>query len=64
MRFGTHKALCHVSSCSLATPDTLCISAVEKNKTFFELWNEEYRYGIKTRGGKIGIDLCIIKPFK
>ena len=44
-------------------------SAIEKgrrlvNKTFFELWNEEYRYGIKTRGGKIGIDLCIIKPFK
>ena len=32
------------------------------NKKFFELWNEEYRDGIKTRGDKIGMDLCIIKP--
>ena len=28
----------------------------------FELWNEEYRDGIKTRGDKIGMALCIIKP--
>ena len=27
-----------------------------------ELWNEEYRDGIKTRGDKIGMILCIIKP--
>ena len=27
-----------------------------------ELWNEEYRDGIKTRGDKIGMDLWIIKP--
>ena len=26
-------------------------------KQFFELWNEEYRDGIKTRGDKIGMDL-------
>ena len=32
------------------------------NKKFFELWNEEYRDGIKTRGDKIGMTLCIIKP--
>ena len=32
--------------------------------TFFELWNEEYRDGIKTRGDKIGMTLCIIKPLK
>ena len=25
------------------------------NKKFFELWNEEYRDGIKTRGDKIGM---------
>ena len=29
---------------------------------FFELWNEDYRDGIKTRGDKIGMDLCIIMP--
>ena len=29
---------------------------------FFELWNEEYRDGIKTSGDKIGMALCIIKP--
>ena len=28
----------------------------------FELWNEEYRDGIKTSGDKVGMDLCIIKP--
>ena len=27
-------------------------------KKFFELWNEEYMDGIKTRGDKIGMDLC------
>ena len=27
------------------------------NKKFFELWNEEYRDGIKTRGDKIGMTL-------
>ena len=27
-----------------------------------ELWNEEYRDGIKTRGDKIEMALCIIKP--
>ena len=32
------------------------------NKKFFELCNEEYRDGIKTRGDKIRMDLCIIKP--
>ena len=32
------------------------------NKKFFELWNEEYRDDIKTRGDKIGMDLCIINP--
>ena len=32
------------------------------NKKFFELWSEEYRDGIKTRGDKIGMDLSIIKP--
>ena len=32
------------------------------NKKYFELWNEEYRDGIKTRGDKIGMTLCIIKP--
>ena len=26
------------------------------------MWNEKYRDGIKTRGDKIGMDLCIIKP--
>ena len=25
------------------------------------MWNEKYRDGIKTRGDKIGMDLCIIK---
>ena len=39
-------------------------SVIEKgrrlvNKKFFELWYEEYRDGIKTRGD---MDLCIIKP--
>ena len=34
------------------------------NKKFFELWNEEYRDGIKTRGDKIGITLCIKNPLK
>ena len=57
----------HASSCSLATPNPLCIGVLEKgrrlvNKKFFELWNEEYRAGIKTRGDKIGMTLCIIKP--
>ena len=33
------------------------------NLYILELWNEEYRDGIKTRGDKIGMDLCIIKPF-
>ena len=42
-------------------------SVIEKgrrlvNKIFFKLWSEEYRDGIKTRGDKIGMDLCIIKP--
>ena len=32
------------------------------NKKFFESWNEKYRDGIKKRGDKIGMDLCIIKP--
>ena len=32
------------------------------NEKFFELWNKEYRDGIKTRGDKIGMTLCIIKP--
>ena len=27
------------------------------NKKVFELWNEEYRDGIKTRGDKIGMIL-------
>ena len=33
------------------------------NKIFFELCNEKYKDGIKTRGDKIGMILCIIKPF-
>ena len=42
-------------------------SVIEKgrrlvNKKFFELWNEEYRDGIKTRGDKIEMTLCIINP--
>ena len=42
-------------------------SVIEKgrrlvNTKFFELWNEEYRDGIKTRGDKIGMILCIIEP--
>ena len=40
-------------------------SVIEKGRRlvpFFELWNEEYRDGIKTRGDKIGMILCIIKP--
>ena len=42
-------------------------SVIEKgrrlvNTKFFELWNEEYRDGIKTRGDKIGMIICIIKP--
>ena len=28
-------------------------------KTFFELWNEEYRDGIKRRGDKIGMTLAL-----
>ena len=36
-----------------------CRFLILVNKKFFELWNEE---GIKTRGDKIGMDLCIIKP--
>ena len=28
-------------------------------KIFFELWNEEYRDGIKTRGDKIGMTLAL-----
>ena len=32
------------------------------NKKYFKLWNEKYRDGIKTRGDKIGVPLCIIKP--
>ena len=51
----------HTSSCGLATPNPLCISVIEKGR-FFELWNEEYRDGIKTRGDKIEMTLCIIKP--
>ena len=39
----------------------LAIFSILVNKTFFELCNEEYRDGIKTRGDKIGMDLCI-KP--
>ena len=35
---------------------------VHKYTEYYELWNEEYRDGIKTRGDKIGMDLCIIKP--
>ena len=58
--------LCHVSSCSLATPALEAHSVIQKgrrlvNKIFFEVWNED---GIKTRGDKIGMDLCIIKPLK
>ena len=61
--------LCHVSSCSLIHFALEAHSVIEKgrrlvNKKFFELWNEEYRDGIKTRGDKIGMTLCIIKPFK
>ena len=53
--------LCHVSSCSLATPNPLCIGGTEKGRRLvnIELWNEEYRDGIKARGD---MDLCIIKP--
>ena len=29
---------------------------------FFELWNEEYRDGIRTGGDKIWMALCILKP--
>ena len=57
----------HVSSCSLATPNPQAHSVIEKgrrlvNKKMFDLWNEEYRDGIKTSGDKIGMSLCIIKP--
>ena len=55
---------CHVSSCSLVHFALEAHSVIEKgrrlvNNTFFELWNEEYRDGIKTRGE---MTLCIIKP--
>ena len=58
------NTLCHVSSCSLIHFALEAHSVIEKgrNKKFFQLWNEEYRDGIKTRGDKIGMDLCIIKP--
>ena len=41
-------------------PDKDTVS--RKQQYIFELWREEYRDGIKTRGDKIGMDLCIIKP--
>ena len=60
----TSNRLCRVSSCSLAVPlinfALEAHSVIEKgrrlvNKRFFELWNEKYRDGIKTRGDKIGM---------
>ena len=33
-------------------------------RTSFELWNEEYGNGIKTRGDKIGMAFCIINDVR
>ena len=49
---------CHVSLCSLIHFALEAHSVIEKGRRL-ELWNEEYRDGIKTRGE---MTLCIIKP--
>ena len=40
---------------------SMVVQLVLVNKIFFKLWNEEYRDGIKTRGNKIRMTLCIVK---
>ena len=60
---GAYNMFLYVLS-SIAPMHHFChvVYTLVNKKTIFELWNEEYRDGITTRGDKIGMILCIIKP--